>query len=174
MFYKKKRITSFIFALAVVLVLILFDQFTKDMAVSFLMNKDDVVLIPGVLQFHYLENTGAAFSLLEGHQILFGIITPILLIFIVYLLFKLPRVQKYSVLNYVLLLLIAGAIGNYIDRIINHYVVDFIYFSLIDFPVFNVADCYVTVSVIILFILVLFYYKDEDFEEIKQNLRIKK
>ena len=108
MFYKKKRITSFIFALAVVLVLILFDQYTKDMAVSFLKNKDDVVLIPGVLQFHYLENTGAAFSLLEGHQILFGIITPLLLIFIVYLLFKLPRVQKYSVLNYVLLLLIAA------------------------------------------------------------------
>jgi len=90
------------------------------------------------------------------------------------LLFRMPRVKKYNVLNYVLLFLIAGAIGNYIDRIINHYVVDFIYFSLIDFPVFNVADCYVTVSVIILFFLVLFYYKDEDFEEIKQNLRIKR
>ena len=65
MFYKKKGITSFIFALAFVLVLILFDQFTKDLAVSFLMNKDDFILIPGVLQFHYLENTGAAFSLLD-------------------------------------------------------------------------------------------------------------
>lgn len=173
MFYKKKGITSFIFALAFVLVLILFDQFTKDLAVSFLMNKDDFILIPGVLQFHYLENTGAAFSLLEGQQVLFAIITPILLLFIIYLLFRMPRVKKYTALNYVLLFLIAGAIGNYIDRIINHYVVDFIYFSLIDFPVFNVADCYVTVSVIILFFLVLFYYKDEDFEEIKQNLRIK-
>ena len=73
MFYRKKKITSFIFALSVVLVLILFDQFTKDLAVSFLMNKDDLVIIPSVLQLHYLENTGAAFSLLQGqHQGLYA------------------------------------------------------------------------------------------------------
>ena len=174
MFYRKKKITSFIFALVVILVLILFDQFTKDLAVAYLMNKDDVILIPGVLQFHYLENTGAAFSLLEGQQTLFAIITPILILFIIYLMVIMPRVKKFTALNYVFLFLIAGAFGNYIDRIINHYVVDFIYLSLIDFPVFNVADCYVTVSVIVLFILVLFYYKDEDFEEIKDNLRFKK
>lgn len=174
MFYRKKKITSFIFALSVVLVLILFDQFTKDLAIAFLMNKEDAVLIPGVLQFHYLENTGAAFSLLQGQQVLFAIITPILILFIIYMLFIMPRTKKFNILNYVLLFLTAGAIGNYIDRIINHYVVDFIYFSLIDFPVFNVADCYVTVSVIVLFILVLFYYKDEDFEEIKKNIRIRK
>ena len=87
MFYRKKKITSFIFALSVVLVLILFDQFTKDLAVAFLMNKEDAVLIPGVLQFHYLENTGAAFSLLQGQQVLFAIITPILILFIIYMLF---------------------------------------------------------------------------------------
>ena len=57
----------------------------------------------------------------------------------------------------------AGAIGNLIDRIRLNYVVDFLYFELIDFPVFNVADCYITVSMFLLVILVLFYYKDEDF-----------
>ena len=85
-----------------------------------------------------------------------------------------PQNKKYTALNYIIVFLIAGAIGNYIDRIAKNYVVDFIYFSLINFPVFNVADCYVTVSVILLFILILFYYKDDDLEEIKQGLKIKK
>ena len=84
-----------------------------------------------------------------------------------------PKSKKFLPLNYIIVFLIAGAVGNYIDRIINHYVVDFIYFSLINFPVFNVADCYVTVSVIILFILILFFYKDEDLDYLKQCLRIK-
>ena len=61
----------------------------------------------------------------------------------------------------------AGGIGNLIDRVRLNYVVDFIYFSLIDFPVFNVADIYVTVSMFLLLILVLFYYKDEDFQFLK-------
>ena len=77
MFYRKKKITSFIFALSVVLVLILFDQFTKDLAVEFLMNKEDAVLIPGVLQFHYLENTGAAFSFFRDNRYYFPLLIQI-------------------------------------------------------------------------------------------------
>ena len=72
------------------------------------------------------------------------------------------RQKKFVYLDYIIVFLIAGAIGNYIDRIMNNYVVDFIYFSLINFPVFNVADCYVTVSVILLLILIMWYYTDED------------
>ena len=60
------------------------------------------------------------------------------------------------------ILLAAGAIGNFIDRVRFGYVRDFIYFKIINFPVFNVADCYVTVSVIIFIILILFVYKNED------------
>ena len=59
----------------------------------------------------------------------------------------------------------AGAAGNQIDRVFRHFVVDFIYFKLIDFPIFNVADIYVTVSAFLLILLVAFYYKDEhDFD----------
>lgn len=174
MFYKFNKVVSIIFSLALIFLLIVLDQATKLLAVKFLMNKGDYIIIPNVLQLHYLENTGAAFSLLEGQQILFAIITPILLLILVYILIRMPQNKKYTALNYIIVFLIAGAIGNYIDRLSNNYVVDFIYFSLINFPVFNVADCYVTVSVIVLFLLVMFYYKDEDFEEIKQSLRIKK
>ena len=81
-----------------------------------------------------------------------------------------PRQKKYLYLDYIIVLVVAGAIGNHIDRVLNNYVVDFIYFSLINFPVFNIADCYVTVSMILLLILILFYYKDEDLEEIKKSI----
>ena len=174
MFYKVKKSISLIYTFVLIVVLVVLDQFTKYLAVSNLMNKPDIIIIPGVLQLHYLENTGAAFSLLQGRQILFAIITPVLLIFLLYSIVRMPQVKKYNVLDYVVVVVIAGAIGNYIDRIVNNYVVDFIYFSLINFPVFNVADIYVTCGVIVLFFLVLFYYKDEDFEEIKHSLLLKK
>ncbi|MDY2590860.1 MAG: signal peptidase II, partial [Agathobacter sp.] len=58
----------------------------------------------------------------------------------------------------------AGAIGNLIDRIVNNYVVDFFYFKLIDFPIFNVADIYVTIAAFLFIVLGFFYYKEEDFE----------
>lgn len=173
MFYKVKKSTSIIYSFALILIFIILDQATKYLAVQHLMKKDDIILIPGVLQLHYLENTGAAFSLLEGKQLLFGIITPILLILLTYVLIRLPQNKKYTLLNYIIIFVIAGAIGNYIDRVTNNYVVDFIYFSLINFPVFNVADIYVTCSVIALFLVILFYYKDEDLEEIKQRLLFK-
>ena len=64
-------------------------------------------------------------------------------------------------------LLVSGAAGNFIDRVRFGYVRDFIYFKLINFPVFNVADCYVTVSVVLLIILILFVYKEDDFEFFK-------
>lgn len=170
MFYKVKKSVSILYSLVLILVLIGLDQLSKYLAVENLMNKPDVIIIPKVLQLHYLENTGAAFSLLEGKQLVFAIITPILLIGLAYILIKMPQAKKYTTLDYIIVFLIAGAIGNYIDRIINNYVVDFIYFSLINFPVFNVADCYVTVAVIVLLAVILWYYKDEDLEEIKQSL----
>ena len=173
MFYKVNRFISMMHALVLIILLILLDQYTKSIAVSSLMNKDDIILIPKVLQLHYLENTGAAFSMLEGKQGLFAVATPILVLILIYLLFRMPAQKKLVALDYIIVFLIAGAIGNYIDRISNNYVVDFIYFSLINFPVFNVADCYVTVSIILLLLLILFYYKDEDLEEIKRSLLFK-
>ena len=61
-------------------------------------------------------------------------------------------------------LLLAGAAGNFIDRITRNYVVDFFYFEWINFPIFNVADIYVTCSIVLLLIFFLFVYKEDDFE----------
>ena len=78
------------------------------------------------------------------------------------MLFKTPDAKKYRILHLLLSLIAAGAIGNMIDRVRFDYVVDFIYFVLINFPIFNVADIYVTISTIALVILLLFVYKEND------------
>ena len=82
--------------------------------------------------------------------------------------------KKYMPLRICSILLIAGAVGNLIDRVRLNYVIDFFYFKLIDFPIFNVADCYVVVACIIFAFLILFYYKeDSDFDFLrKQKNRI--
>lgn len=157
-----KRFFKIILGLLIVLVLVLSDQISKQAAVEHLKNSADLILIPGVLQLHYLENTGAAFSLLEGNMTLFYITTPILTLLLAYLYLRTPVRKRYLPLLAVYLFLVAGALGNLIDRILYWYVIDFIYFSLIDFPVFNVADIYVTCSIVVLFLLILFYFKDMD------------
>ena len=142
------------------------DALTKQLAVRLLQGQDDVILIPGVLQLHYLENTGAAFGILRGQMWIFYVLTAVVCFGIVFVLLHLPPERKFTPLGVVLVFLLAGAFGNFVDRIRLHYVVDFIYFSLIDFPVFNVADIYVTCSVFVLILLLLFYYDDADLERV--------
>lgn len=76
--------------------------------------------------------------------------------------FKIPGKKKYDCLHVLLVMIASGAIGNMIDRIRLDYVVDFISIVLINFPIFNVADMYVTISMIGLFVLILFIYKEDD------------
>lgn len=144
-------------------ILTLFDQWTKQLAVVHLANKNPVVLIPGVFELRYLENRGAAFGIMQNKIWIFAILTIIYLCAAVWIFFKIPRVKRYRMLHIIAVILTAGALGNFIDRIRLGYVVDFFYFSLIDFPIFNVADIFVVISFILLAICVLFVYKDDDF-----------
>lgn len=159
---KSRLLGQNLFAVIFLIVLVAADQITKTAASATLKGSEDIILIPGILQLHYLENTGGAFSLFENKLPLFYITTPILLIILIYLFLKTPAVKHYFILWITYIVLIAGALGNFIDRVVYRYVIDFIYFSLIDFPVFNVADIYVTCSVAMLFYLILFYFKDPD------------
>lgn len=154
-----------------VLLLIFFDQYTKLLATEHLKDKSNLVIIKNVLELNYLENTGAAFSLMHGVSNVFQnvmiIVTPLFCFLIAYFIIRLPKEKKFRPLYIDLLFVFSGALGNYIDRISHKYVVDFIYFSIIDFPVFNVADIYITCGFIYLIILLLFIYKDSDLKEIK-------
>lgn len=146
-----------------VLLLIFFDQGTKYLAVKYLRPKESIVLVRGVLELRYLENRGMAFGLLEGKIPVF--VGLCLVFFCAFLFFyrKVPKTNYYLPLVLTALLMLAGAVGNFIDRVLRGFVVDFIYFTLIDFPIFNIADIYVVVSGILLVYLVCFRYKDEDF-----------
>lgn len=146
-----------------VCLLTLFDQWTKYLAVVHLKDKDDIILIPGVFQLQYLENRGAAFGILQNQIWIFVILTIIYLGAAVWIYSRIPREKKYFILHLTAVVLTAGALGNFIDRIRLGYVVDFFYFSLIDFPIFNVADVFVVVSFIALAVCILFIYKEEDF-----------
>lgn len=141
-----------------------FDLFTKSLAVKALSNGRHIPLIKGVLEFYYIQNRGAAFGIFQSGTVLLTVISTAAVIAIIYMYFRVPGGPKYLPLRLVLIFICAGAAGNLYDRVVLHYVRDFIYFSLIDFPVFNVADMYVTVSVFVLIILIMFYYKDEDFQ----------
>lgn len=147
--------------------LILLDLQTKAAAVRALQGKPPIILVNGVLELLYVQNTGAAFSLLENAQWLFILIAVAAVLLISVFLIRLPKTKRYQPLHILLTFISAGAVGNLIDRIQLGYVRDFIYFSIIDFPVFNVADIYVTVSTALLVILVLFYYREEDFHDFR-------
>lgn len=139
------------------------DQITKYLAVIHLKNGSPFIIIDGVFQLHYLENRGAAFGLMENRQAIFIVGACLVVAVFIFLYIKLPFNRRFVPLRICAVLLCAGAVGNLIDRLRLNYVIDFFYFNLIDFPIFNVADCYVVVSCIIFVLLILFYYKDEDF-----------
>ena len=144
--------------------LILFDQWTKGLAVKNLMNQEPFILIPKVFQLRYLENRGAAFGMMQGQQTFFVISATVAALAVFYIYFKLPWEKRFHPLRAVGIGIGAGAIGNLIDRVTLGYVVDFFYFELIDFPIFNVADIYVTCATAILAILILFYYKENELD----------
>lgn len=146
-------------------VLAVFDQYTKYLAVRFLKNAPDRILIPGVFQFSYVENQGAAWGMFSGMRWVFLILTLAVLVCLFFLLWKMPQERRYVPARALIAMLAAGAVGNALDRLICGYVIDFFYFSLIDFPVFNVADCYVCISLVLLVI----GYRNEDFSWLKNN-----
>lgn len=144
------------------------DQVTKRLAATKLIN-GPYVLIQGVFELRYLENRGAAFGILQNARWFFLILTAAFLVLAVWFYVKIPQSRRMLPLRIITIFLMSGAVGNMIDRAILSYVRDFFYFSLIDFPIFNVADMYVTVSAFFLFIYVIFIYKDEDFAFLKKG-----
>ena len=159
---RKKILNRRSFFLFLPVLLVLIDQLTKIWARSVLKGGKVIVLIPKTLQFQYLENRGAAWGMLQGRLSILSFVTVFLLILFLWLSFRVPEGKRFIPIYLVFLFIIAGAVGNLIDRMVFGYVTDFIYFSLINFPIFNVADIYVTCSVIVLVILVLFVYTDDE------------
>ena len=174
----KRTDTHLIIQIVLFFVLIAIDQLTKNLAVTYLCGHDDVKVIGDSVVLHYLQNYGAAFGIFQNKQWFFFVLTAIVFIFLVLLVITIYlSIKKYCrtcgdkyrsatfsnmiFINYIFSVLAAGAIGNLIDRISYGYVVDFIYFKFIDFPVFNIADICVTLSAFVLVIFFIFFYKED-------------
>ena len=137
---------------------IFLDQISKMWAHSTLRLIDSIPVINGVFRLTYCENRGAAFGVLQNQLWLFTIITVVVIGAVI--LFMIKRKPKNKLLFLSLTLLTGGALGNFIDRIFRGFVVDFLDFCLINFPIFNVADCFVVVGAILLAIYILFFSPD--------------
>ena len=136
-------------AAVIFIILLLADQLTKLWAVKVLKPIGSIPVIRNVLEIYYVENRGAAFGIMQNKQWFFLIITLAVLAGLIWISGKIPEERHFTPLKICLYFVGAGAVGNMIDRIFRKYVVDFVYFSLINFPVFNVADIYVTVAAVI-------------------------
>ena len=163
---QRKRTTYYLAALIIALAGIFLDQITKYLAVVQLKEKEAYVLWDQVFQLEYLENRGAAFGMLQNQQIFFFFSVILISAVVVWFYLRVPMEKKFLPLRLCAVFIMAGAYGNFIDRLRLGYVIDFFYFKLIDFPVFNVADIYVTISTIVFCLLLFFYYKEEDLERI--------
>ena len=167
---KKKTAFSYLAAFIGFAVAVAADQLTKYLAVVLLKDKGPFVVIKDVFELHYLENRGAAFGLMQNRQSVFVIGAVLIFLIFTWLYGRIPHEKRYFPLRVCAVLLCAGAVGNMIDRLRVNYVIDFLYFKLIDFPIFNVADCYVVISCICFVLLVSFYYRDDsDFDFLKKR-----
>ena len=156
---KQSLIASFLIGFAILVGL---DQWTKGLVVQSLKGQKPFVIWNGVFEFYYSENRGAAFGILQGKQWFFFLVAAAVVIAVLVFVAKLPSGNRYLPLYISMVLLLSGAVGNLIDRAVRGFVVDFFYFSLIDFPIFNVADCYVVCAAGLLILLIGFFYKEDE------------
>lgn len=149
---KKK---SFIFAVITAAALLVIDQITKYLVVSHFSLGKSVTLIPGLINLTYIHNRGAAFGIFQNQTLPFILVTVFALALGIWVLYK--RYFNSSVMDWAILLIISGGVGNLIDRVFRQgNVVDFIETAFMEFPIFNIADCAVTVGAILMVVYLIF------------------
>lgn len=151
---QRSRLFTPLTALLVSAVLLILDQIVKYFVVKNLKPVGSVSLIPGLLEFSYVENTGVAFGLLKNQTWLVATITLLASVAVLVLLFRYNGHTFFSCAS--LSLILAGGVGNLLDRLIYGYVVDFIHVMFFGY-VFNIADCCITVGAVLFAIHCLFF-----------------
>lgn len=144
-----------VFAVALVLI----DQITKLLTRAYIAPGQAVTLIPGLLDLTYVKNTGAAFSILERHTWLLTVVSAAVVLVVAWLMLRKFFTNRLGM--FAATLILSGGVGNLIDRAVFKYVTDMIMTTFMEFPVFNFADCCITVGVALLVIYVLFFCRDE-------------
>ena len=148
-----------IFMILAVSGIVALDQWTKFLVVDQIPLHGHVDAIPGLFHLTYVQNTGAAFSLFEGMQWLFALIFGVFTVLILWEYFKKPMpFSKFE--RWCIAAIYGGGLGNMIDRVRMGYVVDMIRVDFMEFPVFNVADCFITCGCIALIASLVLFNKD--------------
>ena len=136
-----------------IVLLIVLDQLVKWAVVSNIKLGEVKGFVPSIMSLTYLQNTGAAFSILENQQWLFTIITLLVIGGAIWYLIKNIKGSFWLISG--LILIIAGGLGNFIDRLRQGFVVDMFQVDFINFAVFNVADTYLTFGVLIMLLVII-------------------
>ena len=137
-----------------IFIIAILDQAAKLFAAGLLPSVKTIPILESVFHLTYVENTGAGFGVFAGHTWILTALTFLIIVFVVaYVTVKRP---KNRTLLTSLTFMMGGAVGNLIDRVRIGFVIDFFDFTLIDFPVFNIADCFITVGAVIFAIYVIF------------------
>ena len=150
----KKFLKYVIFAVVIVIA----DQLSKYLTVANIPLYTDIPVIDGLFHLTYAQNTGAAFSALEGQQWLFALIFALFTAGVVYEYFKKPMGFT-TFERWCIAAIYGGGLGNMIDRVRLGYVVDMIQTEFMNFPVFNVADCFITCGCFALMFSLIFFNK---------------
>ena len=142
-----------------IFIIAILDQTAKIFAAGLLPSVKTIPLIEDVFHLTYVENTGAGFGVFSGYTwILTALTVLVILAVVIYMTVKRP---KNKIFVTALTFMMGGAVGNVVDRIRLGYVIDFFDFRLIDFPVFNVADCFITVGAIVFAVFIIFFSDKE-------------
>lgn len=170
-----KKIGRILVPLVSILCIVGLDQLVKYLTIHYLSDGREVKVLGEALVLTYVQNRGMAWGLFQNGQVIFAILTPIAIAAVVFLYVRTPWEIEYRPIRIAEVMLVGGAIGNLIDRIFRYdpedgslfhgYVVDMIYLKAIHFPVFNVADIFVTLSFVAMMLLLLFVYNDEEFNK---------
>ena len=155
---------QFLFFSIFAALIVIIDQITKYLTVALIPLFSRVDFIPGVLSLTYVQNTGAAWSMFEGMQWMFALIFLVLTVAVLYEYFKAPlpfsRFERWCIAA-----IYGGGLGNMIDRVRFGYVIDMIKTDFMNFPVFNVADCFITCGCFAMIFSLLFinkaFWKDD-------------
>ena len=165
-----------------ILILLIIDQVAKWLVKANLqpcfIYGENIPILKYIVNFTYVENTGAAFGMMNKFTVLLSIFTAVIISLFIYEYYKKIRKGNSILLKISFILMISGALGNLIDRVFRGYVIDFIDLSFMEFAVFNFADCYITIGCITLMIYILFFMdpnkKEKEIIEDKKEKEEKK
>lgn len=166
--YTKKKLLTLAVQIVAVAVFVIVDLYIKKIVVDKIPLGADVGFLDGIIGWTYVRNTGVAWSMFDGNPAMLSVFTGILIAAVfIYLVLPLKRPVAYEICIPVIL---AGGLGNLIDRLMNGFVVDYIKTLFLDFPVYNFADCLITCGAAALVIYMIYeIIRDSKAEKIKKS-----